>query len=360
MNSIADNSPLNVLAPVPQWATAGDVDSAVILATRVRIARNLAEEKFPHKLDTEGRIRVLRLVGRAINDSQPDEDGVFFSLASLTPPELALLAERRAISVRMVSDESPRGVYYWKQRDRMIQICTDDHIRAVEILPGLRPETAFEALAPVVNELATYLRFAWSPRLGFLTTRPYDLGDGVHASLIAHLPALVMTRGIEPLIQELAASGFYVTTPNGNGSEAFANLFDLSNGPGLARTVGDSLNRLRQLGEQVQEREALARIDMQSQRPEQIRDRVARSVAILQAARVLSTREAMALLSGARLGIDLGWIEGLDRQTISLLSFELSRPYLDYTAPPKTAVDDRQRRRATKAREVFASARYVG
>ncbi|MBI5058585.1 hypothetical protein HZB60_02250 [candidate division KSB1 bacterium] len=360
MSRIADNSPLNVLDPLPRWATSGDMDSAVILSTRVRIARNLAEEKFTHKLDTEGRIRVLRLVGRAISDSQPVEAGIFLSLASLTAPELALLHERRAISLRMKADESPRGVYAWKQRDRAVQVCTDDHIRAVEIVAGLQPEAAYESLAPIVNELATYLRFAWSPTLGFLTTRPYDLGDGVHVSVVAHLPALVMTRGIEPLVQELATAGFFVTTPNGSGSEAFANLFDFSNGPGLARTLPESLGRMKSLGEQVQEREALARIDLQTQRPEQIRDRVARSVAILQSARVLTTREALALLSGVRLGLDLGWVEGLDRAIISLLSFELTRPYLDYTAPPKTAVDDRQRRRAARAREVFASVKYIG
>lgn len=330
-----------------------------MISTRIRVARNLDGEHFPHKLDTEGRVRVMRRVAKAMSDSQAADQGVFYSLSSLTPFELALLTERRAISTWMEKDEHPRGVYAWKSCDRALQVCTEDHIRLVDMLPGLCPRRAFDELQPTLNEISTYLRFAWTPSLGYLTTRPMNLGDGVHVSFVCHLPALVMTRGIEQLLSSASSSGFFVTTPNLGGSEAVGNMFDFSCGPGLARSTSETLTRIETLGNEIQEREAIARIDLQSRHSDQLKDRIARNLAILQVCRTMSNRELSVLLSGVRLGIDLGFISGLDRKTISLLSFNLSRAQLNFEGDPKQSGDDRRSLRAQKCRENFASARFV-
>jgi protein arginine kinase len=345
---------------VPRWAAAGEPESAVILSTRIRIARNLDGEIFPHKLDTEGRVRVIRKVGKALADSQPPEQGVFCSLISLNAFELAVLAERRAISTWMEKDENPRGVYLWKANDRALQVCTEDHIRLVDIVPGLCPRAAYDALLPTLNEVASYLHFAWSSNLGHLTTRPMNLGDGVHVSLVCHLPGLVMTRGIEQLLAATTSSGFFVTTPNLGGSDAIGNVFDFSCGPGLARSTQETLTRIESLGSEIQEREAIARIDLQTRHSDLLHDRIARNLAILQSCRVLTNRELTALLSGIRLGHDLGFITGLDRKSISLLSFELSRAYMNWSGNPKQSADERRQLRATHCREKFAEVQFVG
>lgn len=360
MHPAANNSPLNLIGGAPGWSEAGGDDSAVILTTRVRIARNIAGEIFPFRMDTEGRIRVMRTMARLLAVMGDAERGVFFSLAALTPVEIAMLVERRAISPQLARDEKPRGVFVWKECDRAVMVCEEDHFRLTEIVPGLAPVRAYENLVPLLEDFADKVEFARDNDLGYLTACPANLGAAVRTSLFCHLPGLVMTGGMESLASHVSDAGFTVRGFWGEGSEVLGNTFQLTDGPGLSHNVAEMLERIEKVGEQVIEREAIARIDMQSQRPALLKDKIARALAILQSCRALSGHETLALFSAMRLGIDIGFVEGLSRATISNLTYEFGTAYMRWTGVRDERPDSRQIRRAERAREVFAAARFVG
>lgn len=360
MHPAANNSPLNLIGEAPRWAQAGGDDCAVILTTRVRIARNIAGEVFPYRMDTEGRIRIMRMMARLLASIGDAEHGVFFSLAALTPVEIAMLVERRAISPQLARDEKPRGVFVWKGADRAVMVCEEDHVRLTEIVPGLAPALAYENLLPVMSEFSDKAEFAHADDLGFLTACPANLGAAVRTSLFCHLPGLVLTGGMEGLAAHVSDAGFTVRGFWGEGSEVLGNTFQLTDGPGLSHNVAEMLNRIEKVGEHVIEREAIARIDMQSQRPALLKDKIARALAILQSCRALSGHETLALFSAMRLGIDIGFVGGLSRRILSTLTYEFGTAYMRWTGSRDEQPDSRQIRRANRAREVFADARFVG
>jgi protein arginine kinase len=360
MQPMAGNSPLDLISEYPAWAQSGSDASAVILSTRVRIARNLAGELFPYRMDTEGRIRLMRVAAKTISALREAGEGVFYSLASLTPLEIELLVERRTISPQLARDESPRGVFAWKDCDRAIMVCEEDHIRLTDIAPGLAPRLAYDNLLPILTQLSNAMDFAADEQLGFLTACPANLGAAVRTSLFCHLPALVLSDGMEALASHAADAGFTVRGFWGEGSEVLGNTFQFTDGPGLSHQVSDMLSRIESLGQEIMEREALARIDLQSHRPAILKDKIARALAILQSCRVLSGSETMALFSAIRLGLDIGFIEGLSRQTISMLTYELGRAYLMWSGGDDSEADGRLMRRAARAREVFNPVCFVG
>jgi len=360
MHPSSVNSPLHQISPCPAWAHAGGDKSAVVLSTRVRIARNLTGELFPYRMETEGRIRVMRAAARAIASLTMNGDGVFFSLAALAPLEIALLMERRAISPQLARDDKPRGVFAWKNADRAIMVCEEDHLRLTDIVPGVAPRKAHENLLPALQELSSQLEFVSDNALGFLTACPANLGAAVRTSLFCHLPGLVLTGGIEDLVSHAADAGFTLRGFWGEASEVHGSMFQLTDGPGLSHQISDMLSRIESLGQEVIEREALARIALQTERPALLKDKIARALAILQVCRALTGAETLALFSAIRLGVDIGFIEGLSRETICLLTFELGRSYLTWTGESDGTPDQRQVRRAARAREVFSQARFTG
>jgi protein arginine kinase len=355
----SEPTPLHALSDIPQWARAADDDSAVVLTTRVRIARNLAGEIFPGRMSTEDRMRMVRRSATAISHLDAAPEGVFLALPALTPNEVNVLVERRAISPQMAHDEKPRGVFVWTDADRAILVCEEDHIRLTEIVPGLAPQQAYDNLSPILDQLSNELPFEHTDELGFLTACPANLGAAVRTSLFCHLPGLVMTGGIESLASHVSDAGFTVRGFWGEGSEVLGNTFQLTDGPALSHQTSDMLSRIESLGRDVIEREAVARIELQTQKGIILKDKIARSLAILQSCRILSGEEVLALFSVMRLGIDLGMIEGVNRADISLLIYELGKAQLRWTLPGGSSVEVRQRHRADRARQVFSKARCV-
>jgi protein arginine kinase len=360
MHPVSANSPLNLISEFPAWAYAGGDDSAVILSTRVRIARNLTGEVFPYRMENEGRIRLMRTAARTMASLSMADDGVFFSLAALAPLEIALLVERRAISPQLARDDKPRGVFAWKNADRAVMVAEEDHIRLTDIVPGVAPKTAYENLRPVLSELASQCEFVSDKSLGYLTACPANIGAAVRTSLFCHLPGLVLTNGIEDLVSHAADAGFTLRGFWGEASEVHGSMFQLTDGPGLSHQTSDMLSRIESLGQEVIEREALARIALQTERPALLKDKIARALAILQVCRALTGAETLSLFSAIRLGVDIGFIEGLPRETISMLTFELGRARMTWTGENDGTPDQRQVRRANRAREVFNQARFVG
>jgi protein arginine kinase len=360
MNVEATQSVFQRLPVIPNWAKAGDDCSAVILTTRVRFARNLAGERFTNRLDKEGKERVLRIASHALQKFEMVGEGFLVSLGALTSAEIALLIERRSISPRFAQRKNPRAVFLWKDCDRAAMIGEEDHLHVAEILPGLAPVAALEGLTQILNQLAAELPYAEDPALGYLTASPMNLGAAMRTSLFCHLPGLVANNGMDQLASYVADAGFTVRGFWGEGSEIIGNIFQLTDGPALSFDPPTLASRIQSLGQEVMEREALARIELQTSRALMLKDKIARALAILQNCRALSAPETLALFSAIRLGIDIGFVDGLDRKTISLLIFELGGAYLEWTGISESQGINPLEFRASRVRKEFALAKFIG
>lgn len=359
MTGTIAQSAIRQLAPVPLWAQAGEIEHAVILSTRVRIARNLSGEKFPAKMDTESRVRMVRRIADTIRLLGIESEGVLFSLPTLSELEIAYLVERRAISPRLARMEGPRAAFVWKDRDRSLMICEEDHLRLCEILPGLKPRQVYENILPVMDGFQRLLPFVKSETLGYLAACPANLGAAVRTSLFCHLPGLMMTKGIQDLASSAADAGFTIRGFWGEGSDVLGNTFQFTDGPGLSHRVSEMLTRIESIGQEIMEREALARIDLQTQNNYLLKDRISRALGILRSCRQLQDGETLALLSAVRLGVDIGWVSGIDREAISLLTFKLGRARLEWSGLTDRDSDRRNEIRAERAREAFTNAEFI-
>jgi protein arginine kinase len=349
-------SVLSLLAPAPGWLGARELESAIILTTRLRFARNLHGERFPHRQDKTERLRVVAKVRQAWEGVS--ENVNFVALDELPPLEAGLLVERRMISPQMVRDKLPRAVFLWKEQDISLMICEEDHLRLAGILPGLHPSKLYKILKPIEDELERRLPVAYDSERGYLTTCPANLGDAIRISFFCHLPGLALTGEMENLVQAVSDAGVTVRGFWGEGSEILGNIFQFTDGPSLSLKSVESLQRMETLGHQILDREATARIKLQEKTTVALQDKIARALGILQSCRILESAESLALFSAMRLGTDLGWIHGINRRTISRLTLETGPAFLSLFLGGKAKVNERRILRAEKVRKAFANTSF--
>ena len=349
-------SVLPLLPRFPGWLSGKDIESAIVLTTRLRFARNLRGEHFPHRQDKTERQRTLEKVRNALKSFS--DRATFIALDNLTSLEANLLVERRLISPQMVQDPLPRGVFVWKQQDTSLMICEEDHLRLAGILPGLQPRKIYDILKPINEELQQKLPIARDPQRGCLTSCPANLGEAMRFSFFCHLPGLALTHAMESLVKAVSDAGITVRGFWGEGSEILGNIFQFTDGPSLSFSPTESLSRMETLGRQIIEKEAMARIDLQSHNAAVLQDKIARALGILRSCRLLDSAESLALFSAVRLGLDLGWIAGIHTSMISKLTLETGPAFLTLFLGRESTSRELQAMRAEKIRKAFTKASF--
>lgn len=307
------------------WMSWQGPRSEIAVSTRVRLARNLAGRKFPTHPDQSDRGAVLDEVRAAI-ESLPD--GGNFSWTELngqTPLERRLLMERHLISRELADGSGPRAVAFNPDASLAVMINEEDHLRMQCLRAGLSIQEAFDAVNRLDDLLSARLSFAFSQTFGFLTACPTNVGTGLRVSVMLHLPALVMTRHIEKVFRavyemRMAVRGFY-----GEGTEAFGELYQISNQITCGRPEGDIIDDMTAAIGAIIHYEEKARADLAANGRGQLEDRVWRSWGLLRHARLMSSEEAMRHLSSLRLGLAMGVFSDLD-------PVEVERLFL-YTQP---------------------------
>lgn len=349
-------SVLSLLPRLPGWLAGDDLDSAIVLTTRLRFARDLQGEHFPHQQNRGERLRVLKKVSEALEAFFDRAN--FIELNKVSPLEAGLLVERRLISPQMAQDTLPRGVFLWKKEDISLMVCEEDHLRLAAILPGLQPRKAYHLLEPIAEDIRQRLPIAYDSERGYLTSCPTNLGEAIRFSFFCHLPGQALTGEMDSFVKSVADAGITVRGFWGQGSEILGNIFQFTDGPSLSLSPEESLSRMETLGRQIIEREAMARINLQGKSITVLQDKIARGLGILQSCRMLESAESLSLFSAARLGVDLGWIKGVNVRTISQLTLEIGPAFLTLSMGRKGRFRDRQVLRAEKVRKTFAKASF--
>lgn len=318
----------------------------VVISTRIRLARNLKDFPFPCKLNSQGREKVIEKVRDAVKKSNSPvaSDFSFIKMSELTSSQSVSLVEKRLISPEFISETDGRALLISKDECFSIMINEEDHIRLQVITKGLSLEQAYDTADKLDTLLDENLDFAFDEKLGYLTQCPTNLGTGMRASVMLHLPALEKSRAINRIAGNLSKLGLTIRGAHGEGTEPKGALYQLSNQVTLGISEKAAIENLKNITEQLIAQENQARERLCSSID--IQDAISRSLGILRSALVISHDEALKLLSNVRLGIVSKQITDVSTETIDKLMFAVEPATLTVSLNKNLSAHDRDIERA--------------
>ena len=327
-----------------------------VISTRVRLARNLRGFPFPDRMSLDQRQKVCEMVRSALlcSNSAIRDDFEYIDMASISPVRAQSLAERHLISPEFCENRQGRALLLKKDESVSIMLCEEDHVRIQVMQPGLQLEEAYDLADKIDTLLDSQLHFAFDDRLGYLTQCPTNLGTGMRASLMMHLPALEATGMIAELYKAVSKIGLVFRGLYGEGSKPKGAIYQLSNQITLGISELDALQNLASIAGQVieQEKEAASRLD----RP-MLEDRIYRSLGVLQNARILGTDEFMDCLSNVRLGASLGMLSNVSFESVNCLLCDMQPANLVEQNKSAEEPSARDRFRAQQVRKALEHAK---
>lgn len=292
-----------------QWMEGTGPDADIVLSSRIRLARNLAAVPFPHRMDEAQGETMMARVAEAVSALEPGWQIHFRRLSELSPVERLALVEKHLVSPQLAQEPIRYQAVAIDERESIsIMINEEDHLRIQVLLPALQLDEAWRVANQVDDALEAQLTYAYDAKLGYLTACPTNVGTALRASVMLHLPALVLTRQAPQVFTTLAQIGMVVRGLYGEGSEALGNIFQISNQVSLGLTEEEFIHNLSVVAQQIIGRERHARQHVQQNAGLALADRVGRAWGLLTHARVMSSEEALRLLSEVKLGQDLGLI----------------------------------------------------
>jgi len=296
--------------PLNFWLGGGGPQGDIALSSRIRLARNLDGIPFPNQARAAELAQVVEQIRKSVS-SLSSVDGhsyLFIMLEQLSPLERAVLVEKHIISPLHAQYPKDRALLIRDDAGVSIMINEEDHLRIQCLMPGL-DLTAAHALADRIDDcLEAKHDFAFDEHLGYLTACPTNLGTGLRASVMLHLPALVLTQQIGRLVNSATQLGMAVRGLYGEGTEAVGNVFQVSNQLTLGASEEEIIGNLYSVVSQIIDQERTARQLLLENSRDALIDRVWRSYGVLRYAYSISGNEALAMLSEVRLGIDLNII----------------------------------------------------
>jgi protein arginine kinase len=294
-----------LLGQAPAWAVeAGPVDHT-ILSSRTRFARNLAAMPFPARMTPEQQRSVVARVRRAAEDLAILHGSPYLALEEMAEEDLEILVERRLVSRDLVRGGRLRGVLVGSGEHLTIMVNEEDHLRLQSVASGLRLGETLDRLNEVDDFLDGSLDYAFDDALGYLTACPTNAGTGIRVSVLAHLPALILTKRAKKVIHGVTSMGFAVRGFYGEGTEVRGNFFQISNQTTLGKNEHDITSRLEQTVRRIIGFEEEARDVIWGGARLQLEDKIYRAYGTLQNARSISAEEVVSLASAVRFGIAL-------------------------------------------------------
>jgi len=228
----------------------------------------------------------------------------------------------------------------------------EDHLRLQAIHSGLSLDAAWEDAYRIDRELERLVPFAVSPTYGYLTACPTNVGTGLRASVMLHLPALVYTKQMEKVFQACARTGLAVRGFYGEGTMAQGDFYQISNQVTLGVSEEDILKNLSRMLPTILEYEREIRRHLLKDKSRvRLEDKVHRALAVLRAARSIASEEAMELLSAVRLGVVTGILPGPKAAAVNELFVLIQPAHVQKLLHKEIEADERDQRRAALLRE---------
>ena len=335
------------------WISGDGPNADIILSTRIRLARNLERFAFRETITGQQQDLVTEELVEAFQAEDPDRVTQFLRLAGLSETDLTMLLERHLVSREMIKFKEASALLIGDGGRLALLINEEDHLRIQSLTPGLQLEESWQVASRTEQALRQRCQFAYHHRFGFLTSCPTNTGTGLRASILIHLPGLVLTREIHKVLQGLAQIGLTFRGLYGEGSDVIGNYFQLSNQTTLGKTEDELVSHLAQITRQVIEYEENARQVLVRDALDEIEDKVWRAYGLLRCARSMSFDEMMNLLSAVRLGVSMKLLPDIGVSKLNRLLLWTQVAHLEKRAG--RALDGREREieRASLVREIL-------
>ena len=328
---------------------------AIVLMTRIRLARNLANRSFPGWADRSEREEVLAQCRSAVTSTNAMKRCLNVPVTEIDPLQRQILVERHLISRELSGSKSGSGVVINRDQSLSVMINEEDHLRIQVLRAGFQLKKAWNTINGFDTALEDSLDYAFSPTLGYLTACPTNLGTGMRASAMMHLPALVIAGQMEKVVRAVNQLGMVVRGLFGEGADASGSIFQISNQTTLGESEEDIIKRLQSVLQSIIDHEVNAREKLIESDPHKLQDKIGRAFGILQHSHLLTSSEAMNLLSLLRLGVDLGVFPDETRAIIDRLFIEAQPGHVQYASgKPELESAERDMLRAARLRGEFA------
>lgn len=342
------------------WLSGDGAEAGVVLSTRIRLARNVEGYAFAARARDGERLRMLAQVREALLAAPSTAGGVLVRVDQLPVPERVLLHERHIVSRELAAEDGasgPRtGAAVHAGKHFAVMINEEDHLRIQSMRSGLDLGRAYAEAETIDVEVGARVPFSYHREFGFLTACPTNVGTGLRASVLMHLPGLVLTKEIGRVLAGLQQVGLTYRGLYGEGSEVIGNFFQVSNQTTLGRSEDELLDYLESVVRTVIAKEHEARRVLLREAGYIIEDKLWRAYGTLRYARSLSFDEAMNLLSGVRLAVGLNLIRGVSVYTLNTLLIFSQSAHLSRGAGRMLTEDEASVARAAFMRETLAGA----
>jgi protein arginine kinase len=350
---------LDTLLPnLGEWLRGNGPESDVVVSTRIRLARNLAHFPFTNRAPAHQKTEVEGKVREAILKADLPSRLLYLRVDTLPALDRQFLVERQLISRELAAVlDGPRGVAFDDKESVSLMVNEEDQLRLQVMRSGLALDEAWQTIDSVDDALEARLTYAFHDQFGYLTACPTNVGTGMRASVMLHLPALGLTKQIEKVFRSLQKINLVVRGLYGEGSRASGDLYQISNQVTLGRSEARVLQEIREVIVVILQYERTARAALMKERRQAEQDRVARAIGTLGSATMITSEETMELLSAVRLGIHLHLLDDLPATTVNQLFIHTQAAHLQKLMGTPL---DGEERNAARARYLRNKLRELG
>lgn len=329
-----------------EWLRGVGPESDIVISSRIRLARNLAEFPFISRTDDQQRSQIEKLISEGVRQWRDDSELLYVNIDSLSNIDRHLLVERHLISRELAEGRGPRAVAIDPQETFSLMINEEDHLRLQVLQSGFDLKAVWEKVNRIDDIIEQHVVYAFHDHLGYLTACPTNVGTGLRVSVMLHLPALVITRQIEKVFRSLQKINLAVRGLFGEGSQAMGDFYQISNQITLGRSEEELIRQVSEVVPVIIDYERQAREFLIKESHESLHDRVSRALGILCTAQTITSEETMHLLSSVRMGVNLGLLPELKIPSVNELFIRTQPAHLQKLAGGELESTDRNIERA--------------
>jgi len=329
-----------------EWLRGSGPESDIVISSRIRLARNMADFPFVRKCSDQDRATVAATVRERMAQVEELSHVVYVNVADLESVDRQFLVERQLISREHADEEGARAVAIDGHEKFSLMINEEDHLRIQVMKSGLDLENAWQQVDHSDDLIEEHVTYAFHPQKGYLTACPTNVGTGMRVSVMLHLPALVITRQIDKVFRSLQKISLAVRGLYGEGSQAMGDFYQISNQITLGRSEPELIRQVQDVVPVLIDYERRAREFLISESENDLHDQVSRAYGVLCTAHTISSEETMHLLSRVRMGVNLGLIDNVEIPTVSKLFIHTQPAHLQKLRGIELDTADRNMARA--------------
>lgn len=342
---------------VSEWLRGTGPESDIVVSTRIRLARNLAQFPFASKASDDVKAQIVGQMQGVLTELPIAKPLSWVDVEALNEVDRQFLVERQLISRELADSAWPRGVAVAQTEDVAIMVNEEDHLRLQVLRSGLAFDDCWEEMNAIDDAIEERVTYAFDDTFGYLTACPTNAGTGIRVSVMMHLPALVQTREVSKVFNALQKINVAVRGLYGEGSQALGDFYQISNQFTLGMSETQIIDKVREVIPMILKYERKARAEMLEAKRADLHDYISRCYGTLCSAQKLSSEETMQLLSSVRLGVNLGLIDSVRLQTLNQLFIQIQRAHLQKLKHVELSKSERDATRAALIRQRLTAER---